>query len=92
MFGKVFCLYLVLLMFMTIVTLYAWLSGMNIKPINIGLEITAGAFCLLCPATLFHFCNYAHHFNIVRHGKILFEYIYIYIYIYIYMKLFCIVV
>jgi len=72
-------------MFMTIVTLYAWLSGMNTKT-NIWIEINLGIFFVLYPATLFHFCNYAHYFvNIVRYQKILFEYIYICIYMWCFL-------
>jgi hypothetical protein len=72
MFGKVFCLYLVLLLFVISVTLYAWLSGMNTKTLDIGREIHLGVICLLGFATLFHVCNYAHNFaNIVRYQKTL---------------------
>jgi len=70
MFGKVFCVYLVLLLFMITMTLYECLSGMNNKAQNIWKEITLGFFCLLHSATLFHICNYAHYFaNIVRYQK-----------------------
>ena len=78
MFGKVFCLYLVMLLFVITVTFYAWLSRMNSKMEIIWRQITSGIFCLSYSATLFHFCNYAHHFaNIVRHHKTLFEHIYV---------------
>ena len=84
MLGKVFCLYLVLLLFLISVTLYAWLSGLNIKTLDIWREMILGLTCLLYFATLFYICNYAHYLsNIVRHQKTLYEYIYIYIYMYI---------
>jgi hypothetical protein len=68
--GKVFCLFLLLLLFVISVALYAWLSG--IKTLNIWREITLGFFCLLYFAMLFHVCNYAHNFaNIVRYQKAL---------------------
>jgi len=70
-FGKVFSLYLLLLLFVIIVNCYAWLSGMNIKTLDIWKEIALGLFCLLYSAMLFHFCNYAHNFaNIVRYQTI----------------------
>jgi len=75
--GKVFCLYLVMLLFVITVTCYACLSGMNIKTFNIWKVFTMGIFCLLYFAALFHFCNYAHCFaNIVRYQNILFEHMY----------------
>jgi len=80
MFGKVFSLYLLLLVFVIIVNFYAWLSGMNIKTLNVWKVIGLGFFCLLYSALLFHFCNYAHYFaNIVRYEKTLYEYILQYI-------------
>jgi len=83
MFGKVFCLYLIVLLLVMTMALYAWLSGINMKTINIWRELTLGISCLLQSATLFHFCNYAHYFaNIVRYQETLYEDIYIYIYIY----------
>jgi high-affinity Fe2+/Pb2+ permease len=83
MLGKVFCLYLVLLLFVITVFFYVLLSGMNNKTFDIWREITLGLICLSHSVTLFHFCNYAHYFtNSVRYRKILFEHIYIYIYIY----------
>jgi len=81
MFGKVFCLYLVLHLFMIIVSFYAWLSGTNFNNLKAWREFALGIPCLFNCAILFHFCNYAHHFtNIVRHQKTLYIYIYIYIY------------
>jgi len=86
MFGKVLCLYLVLLLFVITVTLYAWLSGMDIKTLNILREFSLAIFCLLYSVTLFQFCNYAHNFaNSVRYQKTLFQHMYMYIYIYIYI-------
>ena len=77
MFGKVFCLYLVLLLLGITMILYSWLSGMNIKTINIVGEFTLGLVCLLHFATLFYFCNYAHYFaNSVRYQKALYEHKY----------------
>jgi hypothetical protein len=77
MFGKVLCLYLVLLLAVITVNFYTWLSGLNIKTLDIGREIQLGLFGLLFLATLFNFCNYAHNFaNIVRHQKVLFKDIY----------------
>jgi len=74
MFGKVFCLYLISLLLVMTMILYTWLSGMNIKTINIWRELTLGISCLIHCATLFHFCNYAHYFaNIVRYQKTLHE-------------------
>jgi len=68
MFGKVFCLFLVLLLFVISVALYAWLSGMNMKTLNFFRGINLGILCLLCFTALFHVCNYAHYFaNIVRY-------------------------
>jgi len=81
MLGKVFCLYLVLLLFLVSVALYAWLTGMNVKPLNIWREINLGIICLVCFGTLFHICNYAHYFaNIVRYQKTLYEHILIHYY------------
>jgi len=75
-FGKVLCLFLVLLLFLSTVNLYVWLSGINIKTVNLLGEITLGMYCLLIFATLYIFCNHAHYVtNIVRCQKILFEYI-----------------
>jgi len=89
MLGKVLCLYLVLLLFLISVALYAWLSGMNIKTINIWRELTLGFMCLLSFATFFHFCNYAHYFaNNVRYQKTLYEHIYIYLYLYIHIYIY----
>jgi len=70
MFGKVFCLYLVVLLFVITVSLYASLSGMNTKTLDIWREINLGGFCLLCFASLFHVCSYAHYFaNTVRYQR-----------------------
>ena len=67
MFGKVFCLYLMLLLFVIIVMFYELLSGMNMKTLDIGKQIALGICCLFYSAALFHICNYAHYFvNIVR--------------------------
>ena len=72
MFGKVFCLYLLLLLFGITVTCYAWLSGMNTKTLDIWRELNLGFTCLSFLAALFHFCNYGHYFaNIVRYQKTL---------------------
>jgi len=66
-FGKVFCLYLMLLLFVIIVNVYELLSGMNMKTLDIGKQVAFGICCVLIFAALFHFCNYAHYFvNIVR--------------------------
>jgi len=74
MLGKMFCLYLVLLLFVITATFYAWLSGMYNKTVNIWREVILGIFCLLYCTTLFYYCNYAHYFaNIVRYQNILFE-------------------
>ena len=90
--GKVFCLFLLLLLFLIIVNLYAWLSGMNTKTVNIWGEIHLGNISLLFFATLFHVCNFGHYFaNIVRYQMIVFEHKHTHththkhIYIYIYM-------
>jgi len=83
MFGKVMCLYLVVLLFVITVSLYAWLSRVNNKTSDIWSEMNLGSFCLVCLAVLFRICNYAHYFaNTVRYQNTLYEYIYIYIYIY----------
>jgi len=80
MFGKVFCLYLIMILLVMTMTLYAWLSGMNIKTMNIWREIILGISSLIHFGTLFHFCNYAYYFaNIVRYQKTLYEDIYVYI-------------
>ena len=77
MFSKLFCVNILQLLLMIIVILYVWLSGMNIKTLNIWREICLGPFCLIYSATLFHFCNHAHYFaNTVRYQKILCEDIY----------------
>jgi len=84
MFGKVFCLYLVLLLFLITVMLYAWLYGMNSKTLDIWTGIFLGIICLLHPATLYHFCNYAHYIaNIVRYQRTLFEHIYMVLFVYV---------
>jgi len=84
MFGKVFSLYLVALLFVITVSLYASLSGLNIKTLDIWKEIYLGIFFLLNSATLFYFCNSAHNFaNIVRYQKTLFENIYTVRFVYI---------
>jgi len=81
MFGKLLSLYLVLLMFKITVMLFACLSGMNDKAVNLGNTINLGLFALIYSATLYHICNYAHYFaNIVRYKNIFLN-----IYIYIYM-------
>jgi len=73
-----FCLYLVLLLVMITLNLYALLTGMNMKTEYLLREINLALFCLLIFATLYNFCNYAHYFaNIVRYQNILFEYIYV---------------
>jgi hypothetical protein len=92
MFGKVFCLYLMLLLFLITVMLYAWLSGMNDKRANLCNTIISGLSTLIYSATLFHICNYAHYMaNTVRYQRTSHEYIYIclcvYICIYIYILL-----
>jgi phosphoglycerol transferase MdoB-like AlkP superfamily enzyme len=75
--GKMFCLYLVLLLFMITLALYAWLSEMNTKIVNLWRVINLGLFGLFYCATLFHFCNYGHHLaNIVRYQKVLFEHVF----------------
>jgi hypothetical protein len=67
MMGKVFCLYLVLMLFTITVSLYSWLSGMGRKRVDVWREFDFGLMCLLHTATLYHFCNYAHYLsNIVR--------------------------
>jgi len=77
MFGKVFCTYLLLILFEMSVVFYTWLSEMNIKTLDVWREITLGIYCLLYSATLFHFCNYGHYFvNIVRYQNTLFEHMY----------------
>jgi len=77
MFGKVFCLHLVMLLLGITVTLYTWLSGMNAKTVYMWRQITFGLFCLLNSATLFHFCNYAHYFaNIVRYQRSSYDHIF----------------
>jgi len=79
MFGKVFCLYLMLLIFVITVMLFACLSGMNDEALNLGNKINLGLCALINSTTLYHICNYAHYFaNIVRYKNILFEHIYIY--------------
>ena len=80
MFGKVFCLYLLLLLFVITVNFYALLSGMNVKTLDIWREIALGIFALIHSATLFYFCNCAHYLaNIVRYHGSLFEHIRVYI-------------
>ena len=80
MLGKVFCLYLVMLLLVITVALYAWLSGMNVKTLDIWREINLGLFWPIYSATLFYFCDYGHYFaNNVRYQKTLYEQIYIYI-------------
>jgi hypothetical protein len=65
--GKVFCLYLVLMLLTITVSLYASLSGINRKTVNVRKEIDMGFLCLIITATLYHFCDYAHYIsNIVR--------------------------
>ena len=87
MLGKVFCLYLVMLLFVITVALYAWLSGMNVKTLDIWREINLGFACLLCSAALFHICNYAHNFaNNVRYHKTLYEHIYDVFRLYYYLE------
>jgi hypothetical protein len=72
--GKVFPLYLVLQLLLITVNFNAFLSGMNVKTVNIWKEISLGFVCLLHSAMLFHFCNSAHYLaNIVRYQKNLFE-------------------
>jgi hypothetical protein len=64
-------------LFVITVAFYAWLTGMNIKTLEIGTEINLGLVCLLSFAALFYVCNYAHNFaNIVRYQTILYEHIY----------------
>ena len=89
--GKVFSLYLMLLLFEIIVTLFVCLSGMNNKRVKLWSTIIVGLLVLMHSATLYHFCNYAHYFaNIVRYQRTLFEsththtHIHTHIYIYIY--------
>ena len=77
--GKVFSVYLVLLLFVITFSLYGWLSGMNTNTDHFRKEIYSGITCLLCMAVLYCVCNYGHYFaNIVRYQNIIFEHIYIY--------------
>jgi hypothetical protein len=72
-----FCLYFVLLLFVITVSLYAWLSGVNSKTLDIWKEINCGLVSLFSFGMLFHICNYAHNFaNIVRYQKTLYEHMY----------------
>ena len=74
MFGKVFSLYLMLVLFEIIVMLFECLSGMNNKRIKLWSTIIVGLLVLMHSATLYHFCNYAHYFaNVVRYQRTLFE-------------------
>jgi len=83
-FSKLFCVIILQLLLVIIVIVYAWLSGMNFKTLNILREISLGPSCLMYSATLFHFCNYAHYFaNTVRYQKILCEDIYMVLFIYV---------
>jgi len=76
-FGKVFCLYLVLHLLVIIVNLYALLTGMNNNTVKFFRGLHLSFFFLFIFATVYHFCNYAHYIaNIVRYGNILFEHIY----------------
>jgi len=85
----VFCLYLMLLLFLITVMLYAWLSGMNDKRANLCNTIISGLSTLIYSATLFHICNYAHYMaNTVRYQWTSHEYIYIYVCVYIYMYIY----
>jgi hypothetical protein len=97
--GKVLCLHLVLMLLVITVTLYAFLSGMNVKTVNIFKEFHFVGICLVCFVPLFHVCNYGHYFaNIVRYQSLYMNIVLhththththtIYIYIYIYMVLF----
>ncbi|GFG38418.1 hypothetical protein Cfor_06732 [Coptotermes formosanus] len=63
MMGKVFCLYLVLMLFTITVSLYAWLSGINRKSVKVWKEFHLGTMCLLSTATLYQFCNCAHYLS-----------------------------
>jgi hypothetical protein len=67
MMGKVFCLYLILLLLGITMALYGFLSRMNGKQLISFAQIDLGLLCLSFTAALYHFCNYAHCFsNIVR--------------------------
>jgi len=82
--GKVFCLYLLVLLFGITVSIYVWLSGMNIKTLDIWREISLGIFCLVHSATLYHFCNCAHYLaNNVRYQRNLFKHIYMVFFVYV---------
>jgi len=75
--GKLFCLYLVMMLFVITITLYALLSGMDIKTLDIWRELNLAFPCFLCFAAMYRVCNYSHNFtNIVRYHKTLYEHIY----------------
>ena len=76
--GKVFSLYLVLLLIQITFSLYGWLTGMNAKTVNVWKEFILFTIYLFFTAMLYYICNYGHYFaNIVRYQNIIFEHIYI---------------
>ncbi|XP_021922817.1 gustatory and odorant receptor 22-like [Zootermopsis nevadensis] len=60
MMGKVFCLYLVLLLLAITMSLYGFLSQMDEKQITFA-HTGLGVFSLFCIAALYHFCNLAYY-------------------------------
>jgi hypothetical protein len=86
MLGKLFFVNIMQLLFVITVILFVGLSEMNIMTLNIWREINLAVFFLSYSATLFHYCNYAHHFaNIVRYHKTLYEHIYVYMVHFVYV-------
>jgi hypothetical protein len=61
--GKVFGLYVVLMLFSTTVSLYGVLSRLQKKQAELMLELKAGVNCFFTILAVYYFCNCAHSFS-----------------------------
>jgi hypothetical protein len=61
--GKVFGLYMLLMLLSLTVTLYGMLSRLKTKQALIIVEVGAGGVCLFITSAVYYFCNCAHSFS-----------------------------
>jgi hypothetical protein len=61
--GKVFVLYLLLMMLSITVSLYGILSRLKNKQEQLMVEVGAGCACLFNVLAMYYFCNSGHYFS-----------------------------
>lgn len=63
MMGRVFVLYLLLMLLATTMSLYGFISGLKAKQVDFMREMNSLLLCLFSVSVLYHVCNYAHYFS-----------------------------